>query len=453
MKTTQLLLTVTLVFCVSQSYAQDGVLNADDFITEAQGGSTIIAAPDEIKVKGDVVTAATMQDAVNKAEQLTVEKSRGYQLDEPSFKLITSKRGGVGAVASGRATYRTNLKNKDAIRLDQRHAYVKAFMEAKKNLTQGMKGLSSEGKTILHDALSIIVSDDESLKNKESSLEEIIAQRTEGFIRAYEVRKVQDNPGDSTVSVTISVNGKTLGRYARPVPTAIIASDIKTGLVQVFDEIQKGITLPAGGRVIMTDPGDVCYVGFGSGLIRSDDDAEMQAELTNDARKIATARALDSLVGMIVGDSMSWENKVVEKHAKSLKDFEDVSGNDATADLSQAGVKKFEERKKTALTRTMRSDSTQSIRRGMLPPGVSTKTFRDKENTWYYAVAVYNPVVTQAASDLAVEMKDATLIQPIRKPQTQSKNAGGSSSIFGVQKPGEEIKPIPSGSFDDDEDE
>ena len=443
---------IVLLFGAASIYGQEapGGLSADDFITEAQGGSSEIAAPKEITVKGDVVVAATMQDAANKAEQLTAQE---YQEDEAAFKLITSKKGGVGAIATGRATYATGAKNKDAIRLAMRHAYIKAFMEAKKNLTAGFNGLSSDGVTILNEALTTIVNNDETLKNKETNMTEIIAQRTEGFIRAYAVRSVKVDEKDSTVYVTIYVNGKTLGKHSRPVPAVIEADDIKTGLNQAFDEIQKGIALPAGGRAIMTDKGDVCYVGFGSALIRSDNDPEMQAELTNDARKIAIARAMDSLTGMICGDAVVWENKVVEKHAKSMKDFEDVAGNDATADMSPKGIKKFGERQKAALTQTMTSDTTQSIRRGVLPPGISPKTFRDKDNVWYYAVVVYNPVITQAASDLAGEMGSATLIQPIRNPSTQQQVKGpdGKPLNSNVQKPSDEIKIIPTGSFDDDD--
>lgn len=438
-------------FCLSitAGHAQEvapGVLDADGFLNEGQGGSMVIVATTEISVEKNIVVAATMQDAANKADELTVEKTK-YQEDEPAFALITSKKGGIGFIASGRASYATNATDTDSIRLAMRHAYVKAFMEAKKNLAQGFNGLSNEGRTILNESLAAIARNDESLKNKDVDLEEIIAQRAEGLIRAYAIRRVKVVEEDSAVYVTISVNGKTLGRYARPVPAIIEAVDLKTGLDQVFDEIRSGITVPAGSRAIMTDRNDICYVGYGSALIRSDDDPEMQAELAGDARKIASARALDSLTGMLVGDAVVWENRVVEKHSKSLKDFEDVSGNDSTTDRSPKGIKKFEERKRAILTQTMTNDSTQSIRRGVLPPGISSKTFRDKDNTWYYAVAIYNPVLTQAATDLTVKMKAATLIQSPRPPRRET----GSAQRSAVQRPSDEIKMIPSGSFDDDD--
>jgi hypothetical protein len=324
-------------------------------------------------------------------------------------------------------------------------------MEAKKNLTVGFNGLSNDGKTVLVNALRTIVSDDETLKNKETDLEEIIVQRAEGFIRGYEVRRVANIPEESSICVTISVNGKSLGKFARPVPACVEAVDIKTGLTQVFDEIQKGLVLPAGGRVIMTESGETCYVGYGSALIRDDNDAEMRVALMNDARKIATARALDSLTGLVSSDTVIWENGVGEKHMKELKDFEDVIGDDATADQSPDGIKRLAERKKAVLTLTATLEATQSIRRGVLPPGIAPKTFRDQDNAWYYAVVVYSPALTQAASDLATEMRNATLIQPIRGTQSQIKDGDGATLKSDVSKPSTEIKMIPTGSFDDDD--
>jgi len=436
---------VTVLLLGVSGYAQDasGALSADDFLAEAQGGNTKIAAPADISVKGDVVTAATMQDAANKATELTVKESSNYTEDDPAFMLITSKKGGVGAIATGRASYATTARNKDAVRLAMRHAYIKAFMEAKKNLTVGFNGLSSEGKTVLVNALRTIVNDDETLKNSKTGLEEVITQWAEGFIKGYEIRQVKDIPEESSIVVTISVNGKSLGKFARTTPAVVESADLKTGLTQVFDEIQKGLVLPAGGRVIMTAAGDACYVGYGSALIRDDSDPEMRVTLMNDARRIATTRAFDSLTGLVRGDAVIWESGVSEKHVRELKDFEDVIGNDATADQSPEGIKKLAERKKAVLTSTETNETTQSIRRGVLPPGISPRTFRDKDNVWYYAVVVYNPSMTQAASDLAKEMQNAVLIPP--------GGSGGSAAQPNVPRPGAEIQMIPTGAFDDDE--
>lgn len=449
MRTIILTVAAAVLMSGGSAYAQNGPLNADDFITEAQGGATI-AAPREISVKNDVVTAATMQDAANRATELTVEESGNFKEDAPAFKLITSKYGGVGAVASGRASYATGAKNKDAIRIAQRHAYVKAFMEAKKNLAQGFNGLSSEGKTILNASLTTMIGNDETLKNSEETVEEVVRQRIDGFIRGYEIRKVENISEESVICVTISVNGKSLGKLSRPVPAVIEAADLKSGLTQVFEEIRRGLVLPAGGRVIMTDSKDACFVGFGSALIHDDDDPEMRADSMNHARIIAEARAKDSLTGLLNGDAVIWEYGMSEKHRRELKDFEDVFGRDATDDLSPDGIRKLENRKKEALTRTATLETTQSIRRGVLPPGIVPRTFRDQDNVWYYAVVVYNPVITQAASDLAAEMKNATLIQPIRKPQTQPGGTDDSQIKSDVPRPGSEIKMIPTGTFDDE---
>ena len=442
-----------LLLTASSSYAQDasGTLSADDFLTESQGGSTEITAPAEISVKEDVVTAATMQDAVNKATELTVKES-GHNLDEPSFKLITSKQGGIGAVAAGRASYATDAANLDAQRLAMRYAYIKAYMEAKKNLAQGFFGLSNEGKTVLVESMRTLVADDETLKNRWSDTEEFTVQQVEGFIRGYEVRRVDNISEDSSICVTISVNGKSLGKFSRPTPAVIDAVDIRTGLTQVFDEIQRGIALPAGGRVIMTESGEACFVGYGSALILDDRDPEMRAAMMNDARRIATVRAVDSLTGLLVGDQVIWETGLAEKHRNELLDFGGVFDDDFGTDQPVFVDAKMAERKKGVLTGTAIDEVTASIRRGVLPPGITQRTFRDNDNVWYYAVAVYNPSATQAAANLADEMRNATLIQSTRSPSRgQTRGTGGSPLDTNVVRPSADVQMIPTGAFGDDD--
>jgi hypothetical protein len=452
---------VTVLLLGASCYAQEasGALSADDFLTPAQGGSEKIAAPAEVSVKGDVVTAATMQDAANKATELTMKDS-GMQLDEPSFKLITSKGGGVGAIASGRASYATTATNKDAIRTAMRVAYIRAYMEAKKNLMIGFNGMSSEGKTIMAEAIKTIIRDDESLKNKEFDMDEEIVQRSAGFIKGYVVSRVDNFPEDSTICVTIAVNGKSLGKLSRLTPGVVETTDLKVGLTQVFDEIQRGISLPAGGRVIMTEAGESCFVGYGSALILDDSDPEMRSAMMNNARRMAEARARDSLVGLIQGDTVLWKQGVAERHIKEMKDFEvlynEEAKNEETKDEPSASVERLAERKKQVLTLTETLETTVSIRRGVIPPGIVPRTFRDKDNAWYYAVVVYSPTLTQAAVDLSAEMKNATLVQPIRTPQSQTSGAAGTGGTSGtslktdVPRPSAEIKMIPTGSLDDE---
>jgi hypothetical protein len=105
---------VTVMLLGTSGYAQDatGALSADDFLPPAQGGSAEIAAPAEITIKGDVLIAATMQDAANKAAELTVKESGNYKEDDPPFMLITSKKGGIGAIATGRASYATTAQTR-----------------------------------------------------------------------------------------------------------------------------------------------------------------------------------------------------------------------------------------------------------------------------------------------------------------------------------------------------
>jgi hypothetical protein len=227
----------------------------------------------------------------------------------------------------------------------------------------------------------------------------------------------------------------------------IEAADLKAGLQEVFTEIQSGIMLPEGGRAITTKSGELCYVGYASALISHDDDVEMRAELLNDARKIASTRARAALTGLVFDDKIIWEGKLDEQAVKNAKDFQDVAGDDPT--VSAADVKKFEERKKEMWTKTVRSDTTGSIRKGVLPPGIQMKTFRDKSGVWYYAVAVYSPSATQATADFGAAMDAASPIQAIRTGNSSGTSGGAIKQD--VPKQDRETKMIPTGKFKDDD--
>ena len=444
---TKFLTTAVLLLTASFAHAQQatGVLSADDFLNPAQGGSTEIAAPDEITVEKDVVTAVTMQDAANKAAEITVQAARNQNFDAPPFKLITSQGGGIGAIATGRASYFSDATNRDAQRIAMRQAYIRAFTEAKRNLAQGFNGLSSEGATIIGERLQTIIDNNESLKSRESDMYEGIVQRVEGLIRAYEVWQIEDFPEDSMIAVTISVNGNALGSRSRSSAAVIESVDLRTGLNHVFDEIQRGIAFPAGGRVIIADNGEVSFVGYGSALILEDNDPRMRAELINNARRIAEARARDSLTGMIVGDEIIWETGIAERHADDLRDFVDVEGWDMLPYQLPGGIMRLNERKSTVMTLTEVRELTTSVRRGVLPPGVIQRTFRDNDNVWYYAVAVYNPRVSQDAANLGEQMRNATIIQPIRSGQGRSGGVGTTPARTDVTRPSTEIQMIPTG--------
>lgn len=161
------------------------------------------------------------------------------------------------------------------------------------------------------------------------------------------------------------------------------------------------------------------------------------------------------MVGLVVGDNVIWEASVAEKHVKEPKDFEDVMEEEKTVTFTgepkqSGGIEMLAERKKAVITLTETHEATQSICRSVLPPGITPKIFRDKENAWYYAV-VYNPAMTKAASNLAKEMQNAVLIQQLGSSQISIKGTDGSPLKCDATRPSSDTQMIPTGSLGDKE--
>jgi hypothetical protein len=85
----------------------------------------------------------------------------------------------------------------------------------------------------------------------------------------------------------------------------------------------------------------------------------------------------------------------------------------------------------------------QTLRQGVLPPGVMRETSLDENEYFAYGIAVYLPSLSDAARGAAREMDEAQLVQP---PKT-SGQAGGSTAAAPEkeQTPKPELKQGPSG--------
>jgi len=97
------------------------------------------------------------------------------------------------------------------------------------------------------------------------------------------------------------------------------------------------------------------------------------------------------------------------------------------------------------------SDTYLSARRGVLPPGINTKTWFDSDNAWAYAMSVYVPSVTNAAAASGREMQESVILQPV-DDSGRSSTAPGSgftdeNAPSTVKRPGKDVKPGPSGKI------
>ena len=204
------ILLASVVFVGTTAAAEKRPLSADDFVAPASGGSVEVEQPDQVKLAGEVVTAATAQDAINTAvakNKETFSGNRDQALEGTQVRLVQFPSG-LGVVATGVGTYEDTG---DAVlnRISQRHAYVVAFMEAKQNLAVFLKGLSHEGQELLREHTISIGSAAGHLSNVSGSSQLSVKEVVEHLLRAFVVYEVADDSKAKRVFVSIASTPKT----------------------------------------------------------------------------------------------------------------------------------------------------------------------------------------------------------------------------------------------------
>ncbi|QVL50983.1 MAG: hypothetical protein KFB96_11585 [Thiocapsa sp.] len=442
-------LTISTALCLLASPLPAQPLTADDFLPPVQAETveqkqalTQVQGPvqevQDAATGSTVVQAETAQDAIN-----TVANRRA-----PGAEMVRFGSG-IGWVATGMGGYEL-MENPTATRIAKRDAYVRAFMDAKRHLAESLTGLSSTGRMQVLEQMESVTSAKADLTNYASTQEEQLEQSVQMLLRGFVVYSVEDNTDARTVYVTLVTTPKTRGQLNRPTPTGLEAATMQDGLNKVLVEIQNGLVPPVGGRLIQVPAtGEIAFVGFGSDVVRTSDNAMLQAKQRLNAEKIAQMRAADALIGMLIGDETSWKGKLDNSTQKLIAQFErdDSAGADPSA-------QRFDQKRESFLNVQRSTEQYQSIRSGILPPGVVRKSFASADNGEVYAVAVYVPSASDAAAQAAKEMSEARLI----KTPTAGGNGGAPASGFGstaptledVPRPSAEVGPGPTGQISDD---
>ncbi|EIC23072.1 hypothetical protein [Thiorhodovibrio frisius] len=423
-------------------------LSADDFLSpvaaatpaEAEELTTIEGPVQEIddSVTGEqVVQAETAQDAIN------------YVVNQRSVGAEMMRFGsGIGWVATGQGSYEV-MENPTATRIAKRNAYVRAFMEAKAKLAEALDGLSSEGQTVILEAMESETNAAADLANFTSTQEEKLEQAVQMLLKGFVVYSVEDNTESKQVFVSIVTTPKTRGQFNRPTGNGLEATSVREGLDQVLTEIKNGLVPPVGGRIISVPAtGEMAFVGFGSDVVRTSSNASLQAKQKLNAQKIANMRASDALVGLLIGDDTSWKSKLDDQTQQIIAEFEDSEGE--SGDVTR---ERFEQARTTFVNTQASSEEFRSLRRGVLPPGVQRKSFASPDEAEVYALAVYIPSITKMAADTAKEMGDAQLIQPL---QTVTGGSGsgetGKTTNPAAGSPPATILQGPTGQIHNDQD-
>jgi hypothetical protein len=433
-------LLVAAAVCVAPDAAR-AALSADDFLPPVQASTPeerqeLLAVKDDASVKtevdpileAEVTTAPSLQDAINK------------KVNSPhqGCETVREPGGGYAFVATGQGTYNPDYENAVMSRIDQRNAYVAAFMNAKSELAKSMDGITVRAFQNLDGRTDTIDTGDESLKNIETNLSENNAESARKVLRGFVTYAVLDD-GKGKVFVTIVSSSRTRGKFSRSGSDGISAASLNEGLNTLLDEIKSGLVPPVGGRIIeVPGSGEVAFVGFGSHIVRKDAEADVQAELDLQAERIAGMRANAGLAGIILGDDTLYQSSGDEDTAKLKNDFERMAQSDPTAEGSSDEIQKYDARKREIRNVVTSNLNIQSLTQGKLPPGVMPKTFIDDDGYFAYGIAVYVPSVSAAVIDAAREMDEADFTgtgNSITAPETPKKK----------ELPKLEIKPGPSG--------
>lgn len=405
-------------------------LSADDFLPpvqantpEAKQAVEQIAQPQAVKEEKGLddkpaISAATAQDAVNAAVQRLASSAGCEEIKFPS---------GFGFVATGVGTYGV-MPNPTATLVAQRHAYQVAFLNAKKNLTEALHGLSSTAQEQLKQEFKTIISDTDTLSNVSEGFTESIREQVNGLLRGYVVYNVNDEQNDKTgtVTVTIVATPKTMGKTTRVDASSVSADSVKDGLSGVLAELSSGLLPPVGGKVIsVPQTGELAFIGFGSAVVPENPNPATQAKLALNAQKVAQMRARSALCGIILGDRIEASSSLDSSTRSLSNQFEEAQKDDPTANATDpASVNKLQEQRNSFVNTQFSTEQIASLRSGIVPPGVNVKTFMNPEKTMAEAVAVYLPSVTARATKAGEEMKKSQIVQD--PSQTGRNTAPGS---------------------------
>ena len=422
----------TLVLFVFSALAK-AQFSAADFLPPVQGGPTEISQPENVSVSDDMIEAATAQDGFNVATN-----AHNDEAPEPGLTVVRFSSG-IGIVATGMGSYVANMSNPVAVRLSKRKAYVRAFMEAKKELAANLNGLSNEAQDSIVENMEGMELPDGGQYNMSSSSTEAIKQSTEMLLKGFVIYSVKDMPEDDTVYVSIVTTPKTRSQTARIGGTVVESANLIEALQTVLNEVQSGVVPPVGGRIISAPlNGEAAYIGYGSAVVRVSKNRTMQSRLKQTAKRQAQMRAADALCGLIVGDETKWEGSFSEGESQEIKEFE---FDDPTAGLTPENTQKLEETRQSFVNTLSQTDVFSSARSGKLPPGIAPKTWFDEDHAWAYAMYVYMPSMGALAKRSAAEMKQGG------KSGGGDGQSGFTQSEKPIKRPGQEVKKGPSGTF------
>jgi hypothetical protein len=352
-----------------------------------------VAGAEQATVSGDVVVAKDTNVAVAVAHQSLIDD------DEDGIKMI-QVGSGTGILSIGTASYNT-YDNMNATLLSKRGAYNQAYLIAKKQLIENMKGVEQRCGNVVTATMDSIDSGVESTVNEQTNMMEACKESVSGSLAGFVTYDVYDNNDDKLVRVSLISTPKTRSQIKGNRGAVAVTSEPNAIFKQVISDVKSGVLPPVGAKVLTNaDSGEVIILGYGSAIIRSNKNNKIARKLKGVAKSQSQTRARSALLATMQGEQVYWQGSFDENQMEGTQQFEydDPNLNDPQQ------VQVLEEDRNTFLNQLKTSDEYATITKGKLPPGVSVKSFAGDDGLWQYSVAVYAPSLEATARQAAKEM-------------------------------------------------
>jgi hypothetical protein len=359
---------VICLFVTGNIFAQ----TASDFLPPASGGKTtpnksnIVATETDVKEKTAVVIAKTMQDgAAISAEIMTTD-----EFDPPTITTVILLSGKKARFATGSSTMidLDKLKNEDQKRDALRDTTMRAYTDALANLTKALSDKTvAESTVAMTDKVRSKVGETVN-RNNLRTLTEKARENFNGTCRPRIWGATQNDDG----LIEVTVYHLEDDRDATPINAG---NDIFAACLQTeYNKIKTGFLLPEGGEIYQnTKNGEYCYIGYANAVIYHSEDRDDQAELTLDAKKIATMRAQTALLGIMNGKGCKRIGSLEGSATRRKGSLDGITGNIPEG-----------------FNTTQETSTVTDIEvRGKLPPDIEVRTIKVPSGNYYYAFVMY----------------------------------------------------------------
>ena len=367
----------------------------DDFdltsLIPAKPGQVIENA-DTVTVKGDVVVGTDEVAAIAVAHQSLITE------EEDGIKMI-KVGSGMGILSVASASYQI-FNNNNASLLSKRGAYNKAFLIAKKQFVENMKGVSQACANVVKVSMDQIDSGNESMANTSDAQQEACVESVSGSLAGYVTFDVNDDVDEKLVRVSLISTPKTRAQIRHQSGAVAVTTAPNEIFKHIISDLKSGILPPVGAKVLTNPETSENYImGFGSSIIRDNKNKSVARKLKTVAKRQSETRARAALLGTLQGEKVYWEGGFDEKQIDKNSQFK---YDPETLDPSQVAV--LDEEQSTFINQLKSTDDYKTLTTGKLPPGVSTKSFVSTDGNWQYTVAIYAPSLEKTARQANKEM-------------------------------------------------